>query len=192
MSKTIFGENIGSTFKTDKDGYLVYTNEEQTCPVTVTLSRGKYSLSKTIDVIVPKVKEFTKENLQVNLAVSLHAPEQSLRENPCPNLKSRLSKYGQRIGKIYELVIIIVAVLFFADWCGFCKRFAPTFAELSKDRDLKKKDLCAMAHISSASLTKMKNNGTVTTDVLSKICNALDCDFSDIMELMSEEDQDNE
>ncbi len=32
-----------------------------------------------------------------------------------------------------------VAVLFFADWCGFCKRFAPTFAELSKDKDLKKK-----------------------------------------------------
>ena len=31
-----------------------------------------------------------------------------------------------------------VAVLFFADWCGFCKRFAPTFAELSKDKDLKK------------------------------------------------------
>ena len=60
------------------------------------------------------------------------------------------------------------------------------------DRDLKKKDLCAMAHISSASLTKMKNNRTVTTDVLSKICNALGCDFSDIMELLPKEDQVNE
>ena len=32
-----------------------------------------------------------------------------------------------------------VAVLFYADWCGFCKRFSPLYAELSKDRDLKKK-----------------------------------------------------
>ena len=32
-----------------------------------------------------------------------------------------------------------VAVLFYADWCGFCKRFSPLFAELSKDRDLKSK-----------------------------------------------------
>lgn len=50
------------------------------------------------------------------------------------------------------------------------------------DRDLKKKDLCKMANVSPASLTKMKNNASVTTDVLSRICEALGCDTSDIME----------
>ncbi len=55
------------------------------------------------------------------------------------------------------------------------------------DRDLKKKELCSMAHVSPASLTKMKNNGTVTTDVLVRICSALQCDISDIMEVVPEE-----
>ena len=55
------------------------------------------------------------------------------------------------------------------------------------DRDLKKKDLCKMANVSSASLTKMKNNRSVTTDVLVKICEALECDISDIMEVIPEE-----
>lgn len=50
------------------------------------------------------------------------------------------------------------------------------------DKDLKKKELCEMAGISNATLTKMKNNGSVTTDVLSKICSALDCELSDIAE----------
>jgi len=57
------------------------------------------------------------------------------------------------------------------------------------DKDLKKKDLCAMANVSPASLTKMKNNGTVTTDVLVRICEALKCDISDIMEVISEENK---
>ena len=55
------------------------------------------------------------------------------------------------------------------------------------DRDLKKKDLCKMANVSAASLTKMKNNGSVTTDVLVRICKALDCDISDIMEVVIDE-----
>lgn len=59
------------------------------------------------------------------------------------------------------------------------------------DRDLKKKDLCEMAHVSSASLTKMKNNCSITTDVLVKICEALECDISDIMEVVSEDKKEN-
>ena len=54
------------------------------------------------------------------------------------------------------------------------------------DRDMKKKDLCAAAGISSASITKMGRNGHVTTEILVKICTALDCKIEDIMEVVPE------
>ena len=54
------------------------------------------------------------------------------------------------------------------------------------DRDMKKKDLCAAAGISSASITKMGRNGHVTTEILAKICTALDCQIEDIMEVIPE------
>ena len=43
------------------------------------------------------------------------------------------------------------------------------------DKDIKKKDLCEKAGISPASVTKMGRNGHVTTEILVKICAALDC-----------------
>ena len=52
------------------------------------------------------------------------------------------------------------------------------------DKDMKKKDLCAKAGISSASVTKMGKNGHVTTEVLVKICTALECTMDDIMEIV--------
>jgi DNA-binding Xre family transcriptional regulator len=52
------------------------------------------------------------------------------------------------------------------------------------DRDMKKKELCAKAGISSSSLTKMGKNGHVTTEILSKICCALDCTMDDIVEVI--------
>ncbi len=54
------------------------------------------------------------------------------------------------------------------------------------DKDMKK-DLCAKAGISSASVTKMGKNGHVTTEILLKICTALDCRIEDIMEFIPEE-----
>ena len=54
------------------------------------------------------------------------------------------------------------------------------------DKDMKKKDLCAMAGISSASVTKMGKGGHVTTEVLLKICTALQCRIEDIMEVILE------
>ena len=51
------------------------------------------------------------------------------------------------------------------------------------DKDIKKKDLSLMAGISPATITKMGKNGHVTTEVLLKICMALDCKIDDIMEI---------
>ncbi len=43
--------------------------------------------------------------------------------------------------------------------------------------------------ISTASLAKLGKNANITTDVLVKICNALECDFSDIMEMVPIEEK---
>ena len=52
------------------------------------------------------------------------------------------------------------------------------------DKDIRKKDLCSMAGISPATITKMGKGGHVTTEVLLKICSALNCKVEDIMELV--------
>ena len=52
------------------------------------------------------------------------------------------------------------------------------------DKDIKKKDLSARAGVSPATITKMGKNGHVTTEVLLKICSALDCNIEDIMEIV--------
>ena len=54
------------------------------------------------------------------------------------------------------------------------------------DKDMKKKDLQVAAGISSASVTKRAKNENVNTDVLKKVCIALNCDIGDIMEIVSE------
>ena len=56
------------------------------------------------------------------------------------------------------------------------------------DKDMKKKDLQAAAGISSASVTKLAKNENVNTEVLQKVCTALNCDIGDIMEMIPQED----
>lgn len=51
------------------------------------------------------------------------------------------------------------------------------------DRDMKKKDLQKISGVSSSSIAKLGRNETVTTEVLEKICIALNCDFGDIVEV---------
>lgn len=52
------------------------------------------------------------------------------------------------------------------------------------DKDMKKKDLQKAAGVSWASITKLSKNGTVSMDVLIKICKVLECDIGDVMELI--------
>ena len=55
------------------------------------------------------------------------------------------------------------------------------------DRNLMKKDLRKMAGLSTNVIAKMGKGGDVSTEVLRKICKALDCTVDDIMEFVPEE-----
>ena len=54
------------------------------------------------------------------------------------------------------------------------------------DKNLNKKELIKLSGVSSSSIAKMSKGQNVTTNVLCKICNALRCDFKDIMEYVPE------
>ena len=54
----------------------------------------------------------------------------------------------------------------------------------------KKKDLRVATGISTTALAKLGKNEHVSTEILTKICKALDCDFCDIIELVKEENED--
>lgn len=51
------------------------------------------------------------------------------------------------------------------------------------DRNLMKKDLREMAGLSSNVMAKMGKGGDVSTEVLRKICSALDCKLEDIVDI---------
>ena len=52
------------------------------------------------------------------------------------------------------------------------------------DKDMKKKDLVKVAHISTYTINKLNRGDNVNTDTLVKICSALQCSIEDIMEVI--------
>lgn len=52
------------------------------------------------------------------------------------------------------------------------------------DRDMTKQDLRKATGLSSATIAKMGRDETVTTQVLARICGALDCQMADIVEVL--------
>lgn len=54
------------------------------------------------------------------------------------------------------------------------------------DKGLNKKELMKLTKISTSTMAKLSKWQNVNTDVLVKICKALDCDISDICEIIKE------
>ena len=59
--------------------------------------------------------------------------------------------------------------------------------KLMIDRKLMKKDLTAMAGISTNAMAKMGKEENVSTEVLGKICETLQCRIEDIVEFIPDE-----
>lgn len=54
------------------------------------------------------------------------------------------------------------------------------------DKNMNKQALREASGISSASIAKLGKGDNITTEVLLRICEALDCDISDIMEVVKD------
>jgi DNA-binding Xre family transcriptional regulator len=54
------------------------------------------------------------------------------------------------------------------------------------DKNMNKQDLKKVSGISSASVAKLGKGDNITTDILIRICTALDCDIADIMEIVND------
>lgn len=54
------------------------------------------------------------------------------------------------------------------------------------DKNMTKMQLKDAAGISAASVAKLRKGGNITTDVLIKICEALNCHIEDILETIDE------
>lgn len=54
------------------------------------------------------------------------------------------------------------------------------------DKNMNRSDLKDAAKISASSIAKLGRGDNITTDVLLKICEAMDCNLEDIMETIRE------
>lgn len=54
------------------------------------------------------------------------------------------------------------------------------------DKGMNRNDLKEASGVSAASIAKLKKGGNITTDVLLKICESLDCRIEDILETIKD------
>lgn len=65
--------------------------------------------------------------------------------------------------------------------------YKPLFKMLV-DKDMTKQNLREISGISTSSIAKLSKGENLTTDVLLRICEALNCDICDILETISDEE----
>ena len=59
--------------------------------------------------------------------------------------------------------------------------------KLMIDREINKNTLAHMAGVSTATITQLSKNENINMDIVAKICSALDCEISDIVDLIPAE-----
>lgn len=95
-----------------------------------------------------------------------------------------------RFNKLYGILILYIYGRFYPTKKGRLP-MAVTYKKLWHillDRDMKKKDLQEEAGLTGYAMHKLSKNEAVTTDVLAKICRALDCTVDDIIDILPEDE----
>ena len=57
------------------------------------------------------------------------------------------------------------------------------------DKNMNKRDLAEKSGVSSASIAKLSKGANLTTDVLLKICETMDCHIEDILETINDQEE---
>ena len=78
------------------------------------------------------------------------------------------------------------AIAEFTEWMGFVQSASIASITVKKDETVETVDAMKAAGISHYTINKLNHGDNVTTDVLGKICKALNCTMDDIMEFVDE------
>ena len=57
------------------------------------------------------------------------------------------------------------------------------------DQNMNKRDLAEKSGVSTASIAKLSKGAKITTDVLLKICEAMNCHIEDILETIDDQEE---
>ena len=88
------------------------------------------------------------------------------------------------IAKNYSTLKLLILRLI--DRGRFCYNYDGLW-KLLIDRKMKRKDLADMTHITSATMAKMSKEKPVSMEIIGRICEALDCQIGDIVEVVKTE-----